>query len=181
MESLIEDLLKLARQGQDVSETESVALETVVRRAWSTVSTGTATLDVADDLGEVEADDGRLQELFENLFRNSVEHAGEEVSISVGRLSDGGTRCSEPETGKSEPDADAPPVEFGGTGFYVADDGPGIPADEREKVFEHGHTTADDGSGLGLSIVSSIVDAHGWSVRVCDGEAGGARFEISVV
>ena len=179
MESLIEDLLKLARQGQDVSETEPVALETVVRRAWSTVSTGTATLDVADDLGEVEADDGRLQELFENLFRNSVEHASEEVSISVGMLSDGATRCSEPKTDESDPDTEAPPVEFGEKGFYVADDGPGIPADEREKVFEHGHTTADDGSGLGLSIVSSIVDAHGWTVRVCDGETGGARFEIS--
>ena len=52
-------------------------------------------------------------------------------------------------------------------------------AEEREKVFEHGHTTAEDGSGLGLSIVSSIVDAHGWNVRVCESETGGARFEVS--
>jgi PAS domain S-box-containing protein len=222
MESLIEDLLKLARQGQDVSETEPVALETVVRRAWSTVSTGTATLDVAGDLGEVEADDGRLQELFENLFRNAVEHgstsphsdscedavehgstssqpstddadersssepetqlhdavehASDGVTISVGMLSDGETGGTEP---RSEPDPDGPPAEFGGTGFYVADDGPGIPEEKREKVFEHGHTTAEDGSGLGLSIVSSIVDAHGWTVRVGESEAGGARFEIS--
>ncbi|UPV76320.1 PAS domain S-box protein (plasmid) [Halorussus limi] len=175
MESLIEDLLTLARQGQDVRETEPIDLESVVRRAWATVSTGTATLDVDDGLGEIEADDGRLQELFENLFRNAVEHADDGVTLSVGTL-DGGTPCEE-----SSPNLDAedPPAAFGTNGFYVADDGPGIPESEREKVFEHGHTTADDGSGLGLAIVSSIVDAHGWNVRVCESESGGARFEVA--
>jgi signal transduction histidine kinase len=46
-------------------------------------------------------------------------------------------------------------------------------------VFERGHTTADDGTGLGLHIVETLADAHGWSVRVVDGERGGARFEIT--
>jgi PAS domain S-box-containing protein len=165
MESLIEDLLKLARQGQDVSETEPVNLENVVRRAWSTVSTGDATLDLSGDLGEVEADDGRLQELFENLFHNAVEHAGGAVTVSVGVLG-GANRGSTPPHG-------------GRDGFYVEDDGPGIPKDERDRVFEHGHTTAEDGSGLGLSIVSSIVDAHDWDVTATEGEIGGARFEVS--
>jgi PAS domain S-box-containing protein len=190
MDSLIEDLLTLARQGQGVSEPEPVDLDAVVRRAWSTVSTGTATLVSADGLGEIEADDGRLQELFENLFRNAVEHgstssrpaddavqhAGEDVTVSVGMLGDGETPCDEV---ASRTDPEDPPAAFGAPGFYVADDGPGIPAEEREKVFEHGHTTADDGSGLGLSIVSSIADAHGWNVRACESETGGARFEVS--
>ncbi|MFC7078803.1 PAS domain S-box protein [Halorussus caseinilyticus] len=172
MESLIEDLLKLARQGQDVSETEQVGLETIVRQAWSTVSTGGATLDVVDELHEIEADDGRLQELFENLFRNAVEHGGDDVTVRVGPLNGGVTAYEDGD--------DTPAAKHGGKdGFYVEDDGPGIPEDEREKVFEHGHTTADDGSGLGLSIVSSIVDAHGWTVCVCEGTDGGARFEIS--
>ncbi|WP_135830488.1 PAS domain S-box protein [Halorussus halobius] len=165
MESLIGDLLKLARQGQDVDDAERSDLESVVRRAWSTVSTGEATLDVAGDLGEIAADRGRLQELFENLFRNAVEHVGEDVTVRVGSLA---------------------------RGFYVEDDGPGIPADEREKVFEHGHTTADDGSGLGLSIVKSIVEAHDWEVSICESEGCeelpdrpadapgvGTRFEIT--
>ncbi|WP_435181609.1 PAS domain S-box protein [Halorussus sp. AFM4] len=161
MESLIEDLLELARQGQDVSDTESVDLEAAVRRAWANVSTGDATLDVAGDLVEIEAHGGRLQELFENLFRNSVEHGSTsprsdaDVTVRVGPLSDA-------------------------VGFYVEDDGRGIPDEEREKVFEHGHTTTDDGSGLGLSIVRSIADAHGWTVSLGESELGGARFEVAV-
>ncbi|WP_132058791.1 PAS domain S-box protein [Halorussus amylolyticus] len=153
MESLIGDLLTLARQGQDVSDTEPTDLESVVRRSWATVSTGGSALRVDGDLGSIEADDGRLQELFENLFRNSVEHSDGDVTVSVGRSGDG---------------------------FYIADDGPGIPEAEREKVFEHGHTTAENGSGLGLSIVKGIVEAHDWEVSVGENEAGGARFDITV-
>ena len=151
METLIGDLLSLARQGQDVRETERLDLETVVARAWSTVSTGDATLVVDGDLGEIDADGGRLRELFENLFRNSVEHAGSDVTVTV---------AGTPE------------------GFAVADDGPGVPEDEREHVFDHGYSTAADGSGLGLTIVENIVDAHGWEIRVDESEAGGARFEV---
>jgi signal transduction histidine kinase len=106
---------------------------------------------VVDKIGSVDADPGRLQELFENLFRNAVEHAGDGTSVRVGELADG---------------------------FFVEDDGPGIPPEEREAVFEHGHTTAKSGSGLGLSIVKSIANAHGWSIAVCDGPDGGARFRI---
>ncbi len=157
MGSLIDDLLTLARQGQVVSETEPVALGTVVRRAWTNVETAECTL-VVEMADELDADRGRLQELFENLFRNAVEHAGATTTIRVGRL-DG-----------SEDDSFR--------GFYVEDDGPGVPASEREAVFEHGYTTADGGSGLGLSIVDGIADAHGWSVSVCEGTDGGARFQI---
>jgi PAS domain S-box-containing protein len=182
MESLIEDLLKLARQGQDVSETASVSLEGVVRRAWSTVSTGNSVLDVGETLGNVEADDSRLQELFENLFRNAVEHGGDDVTVRIGTLDE----ASIDETGTDDTGTDdagagsaLPTQRVSRDGFYVEDDGPGIPDDEREKVFEHGHTTAEEGSGLGLSIVSSIADAHGWTVTATESESGGARFEIS--
>jgi PAS domain S-box-containing protein len=177
MESLIEDLLKLARQGQDVSETESVDLEGIVRRAWSTVSTGNATLDVAENLGTVEADEGRLQELFENLFRNAVEHGGDDVSVHIGTLDD--ESDDETDSNAAESGNKPPAQRTNRDVFYVEDDGPGIPVDERDKVFEHGHTTTEEGSGLGLSIVSSIVDAHGWTVTATESESGGARFEIS--
>jgi len=65
-------------------------------------------------------------------------------------------------------------------GFYVADTGPGIDPDQREAIFERGHTTGG-GSGLGLTIVRAVADAHGWSTTVTEGEAGGARFEFSSV
>ncbi|MFB6281183.1 MAG: sensor histidine kinase, partial [Haloferacaceae archaeon] len=66
-------------------------------------------------------------------------------------------------------------------GFYVEDDGPGIPAEERETAFDAGYTTADDGAGFGLAIVSEIAEAHGWSVAATEGTEGGARFEFTGV
>jgi signal transduction histidine kinase len=68
-----------------------------------------------------------------------------------------------------------------GDGFYVADDGTGLPAGERGRLFEAGYSTADDRAGFGLAIVERIVDAHGWDVDVTDADGGGARFEITGV
>jgi len=65
-------------------------------------------------------------------------------------------------------------------GFYIADDGVGIPVDEREDVFEGGYSLAS-GPGFGLRIVDEIADTHGWSVAVTESDAGGARFEITGV
>ncbi|WP_380676007.1 PAS domain S-box protein [Salinigranum sp. GCM10025319] len=66
-------------------------------------------------------------------------------------------------------------------GFYVEDDGPGIPATDRDRVFEGGYSTTEDGTGLGLRIVREVADAHGWDVAVTDGTDGGARFEVTGV
>jgi signal transduction histidine kinase len=68
-----------------------------------------------------------------------------------------------------------------GDGFYVADDGQGIPESDRVAVFESGYSTAEDGTGLGLSIVSEVAEAHGWAVRAVESEQGGARIEITGV
>lgn len=62
------------------------------------------------------------------------------------------------------------------TGFWVADDGPGIPDADRESVLEEGFTTASSGTGCGLAIVREIAEGHGWSVGVEESDAGGARF-----
>jgi PAS domain S-box-containing protein len=153
MDTLVNDVLELARQGRTVGETSQVELAGLVDRAWRAVETTDATLVVEDGTVTVSADSGRLCQAVENLFRNAVEHGRADVTITVGSLSD----CA---------------------GFYVEDDGPGIPPDEREKVFDHGHTTADEGSGFGLSIVESIVEAHGWTIRTAAADSGGARFEV---
>lgn len=99
-------------------------------------------------------DRSRLQQLLENLIRNSIEHAGEEVTVTVGALEDG---------------------------FYVEDDGPGIPADERDEEFAAGHSTSEGGTGFGLRIVQQVVEAHDWSIQLTEGSDGGARFEITGV
>ena len=153
MEALIEDLLRLAREGERVEEPGVVELDEVVKRCWTHVETREASLRV-DAAGTVEADRGQLEQLLENLVRNAVEHGGPAVTVTVGPLDDG---------------------------FFVEDDGPGIPADERDAVFEPGHSTAAGGTGFGLSIVDQTVEAHGWSVDVAESAAGGARFEITGV
>ena len=94
--------------------------------------------------------------MFENLFRNAIEHNGTGVRVEVGDLDEAG-------------------------GFYVADDGSGISENVRGSAFEPGVSTGCDGSGLGLSIVARIVDAHDWQIRIGESEAGGARFEITDV
>lgn len=66
-------------------------------------------------------------------------------------------------------------------GFYVEDDGPGVPVEQQDRLFEPGFTTAEAGTGFGLSIVKEIAEAHGWTVRVTDSDAGGARFEVTGV
>lgn len=170
MERLIDDLLTLARDGKTVGTVEPIDLEAAVRDAWEHVDTKEATLAVDGDLGSIAADRDRLASLFENLARNAIEHGGEDVTVRVGRLTD------DP---RQEDGATGEPT--GEPGFYVEDDGTGIPPSKRDRVLEQGYTSSDDGTGLGLVIVEGIADAHGWSVSVTDAPSGGARFEITGV
>jgi signal transduction histidine kinase len=170
MSDLIDDLLRLAREGETVSDAEAIVLTALVDEAWDLVPTEDATIEVATDV-VVSGDWTRLQQLFGNLFRNAVEHGstspapeeqdagehgGPEVHIRVGVL----------------PDAE---------GIYVEDDGPGIDEADRGQVFDDGYSTDDAGTGYGLAIVAQIADAHGWSVRVTESDTGGARFEFTGV
>ncbi len=66
-------------------------------------------------------------------------------------------------------------------GFYLADDGSGIPEDERDDVFEAGYTTTEQGTGFGLSIVKQVVEAHDWEISITESAEGGARFEVTNV
>jgi signal transduction histidine kinase len=165
MEQIIRDVLTLARSEDAISPSPDVDLGTVARDAWTTVDTTNASLSVEDDLPTIDADRDRLRRLFENLFRNSVEHA-----LSAEPTGDGGS------------DADAAlDVRVGDTadhGFYVADDGAGIPPAERSRAFEPGYSSDDSGVGLGLAIVDQIAQAHGWTVSITSGAGGGARFEF---
>ncbi|WP_436930609.1 PAS domain S-box protein [Halosimplex halobium] len=151
MDALIDDVLTLAREGEAVTDLQPVDLAATIENCWQTVETADATITIETERS-IYADRSRLQQLLENLVRNAVEHGGGDVTITVGDLNDG---------------------------FYVADDGPGIPEDDREEVFASGYTTSADGTGFGLAIVREIAEAHDWVITVDESEDGGARFEIT--
>ena len=155
MDSLIDDLLATARHGRSDTETVEVSLATAAQTAWGTVETREATLVTATDQ-QIIADKTQLQQLFKNLFMNAIEHGGESVTVTVG-------------------DMDAE------DGFYVEDDGAGIPEEDQAAVFDRGYTTTTNGVGLGLYIVQKTAEAHGWEIGVTDGADGGARFECTDV
>ncbi|WP_424004064.1 sensor histidine kinase [Haloarcula salina] len=152
VESFLTDLSQLGSIGRPVTDPKPVSLADVASDAWSATDRGDATLDIATNM-TVDADPDRLRLLFERLFDNAVDHGGEGVTVTVG-------------------DADG--------GFYVDDDGPGIPDDEREDVFELGYGTTRDGEGYGLFFVQVIAHAHGWTVAARESANGGARIDVSV-
>lgn len=157
MDGLLSSFLTAARGGDVVGERTAVDLANVAREVWEDCDLDPATLEVESSM-TVRADRSRMRQLFANLFENAFAHAAPPVIVRVGTLD---------------------PAD--GTGFYVEDNGDGIPADEREAVFEWGYTTETEGTGVGLAVVADIVEAHGWEIDVTDSDAGGVRFEITGV
>lgn len=153
VDALIENLLTLTREGDSEPQLDAVALRGVIRECWQNLRTGEASLNIETE-NRIVADENQLIQVFENLFRNAIKHGGEDVTITLGEMDDG---------------------------FYVADDGSGIPEDVRSSSLEYGFSSESDGTGFGLSIVREIVASHGWNLNVTNGSEGGARFEISGV
>jgi signal transduction histidine kinase len=157
MNAIVEDALVLARD-TEVAETMAVDLATVAGDAWDHVETGDARLETPGT-ATIDADATMFMQALENLLRNAVENAGQDVTVTIA------------------------PLEDGRDGFFVADDGPGIPAEIRDTLFDPGVTTNSDsgGTGLGLAIVERIVRGHDWEIAVTESEDGGARFEVTGV
>ena len=153
---LTDEAAAVAQGGVNADQMTSGKLAEDARIAWERVDADDGSLAVEDDLSIV-ADHDLLVLLLENLFRNAADHVGPDVDVRVGCLA--GDR----------------------TGFYVEDDGPGIPESDRERLFGWGVSGGDSDGGIGLAIVKQIVDNHGWTITIADGSDGGARFEIADV
>ncbi|WP_135364232.1 ATP-binding protein [Halosimplex halophilum] len=167
IEEILADLSALSKGDRTVDLSEEVLdvldvgvssteLAPLVEQVWSVHGTDDATLEVAVPEGtEVIAETEAVRPLVENLLKNALDHAGPDVTVRVGTTD---------------------------RGFYVEDDGPGIPEAEREQVLEAGYTTTEDGTGTGLAIVAETVDQQGWEVDIRESETGdapGARFEFT--
>jgi len=170
MRVLIDDLLTFARAGETATDLESVALADIVEECWQTVEGTRNTLVVETDR-QIRADTAKLRRLLANLLRNSAEHGSADAQTPSDDAAEHGGENITVRVGTVE-DTDQ-------HGFYVADDGRGIPADDREQVFEGGYSTGEDGTGFGLKIVQRIAEVHGWTVTATESEAGGARFEVT--
>ena len=197
IEALISDVLTMAREGATVEETDPVSLGELATASWGHVETGPAELIVTEDV-RIEADSDRLGRLFENLFRNSVEHGSTGSRPEADDSVEHGSTSTRPEADDSvshgstatdrtaDEDSETPPtvtVRVGRLrdGFFIEDDGPGVPESERSRVFEYGYSTREEGTGFGLGIVREIAEAHGWELTLTESDAGGARFEITGV
>ena len=150
VEEIVDEVVLLAQTGERIDEREAVDLEAAARAAWETVEAEAAYLEVERAV-VVDADGRALRHLLENLMDNAVVHGGDDVTVRVG------------------------PTD---RGFYVEDDGRGVPEELRDRVFERGFSRERGTSGLGLHIVGQIAEAHDWAVRVVEAESGGARFEV---
>lgn len=157
LRTFAEELPALARESTDVANPTDCDLETVLRSAWRVVETADLRLEIRETCS-LTADPNRLQQAFENLLQNSVDHGhsardNAASTVTAGRLSTT-------------------------QGFYIEGDGPGIPPGRREDVVAFGVGTGV-GSGYGLAIVQSTVEAHGWTLSVTESTSGGARFEVN--
>jgi signal transduction histidine kinase len=156
--AIVSDLLTLARDPASLAlQREPVDLSAIVsltaRDSEAIARERRISLEVTTASAIVDGDERRLRELTRNLIENAIRHARAVVRVSTRR---NGRLCE----------------------IVVEDDGAGIPAQERQRVFERFYRRAHDssGTGLGLAIVRWIACAHGGGVAVDSSASGGARF-----
>jgi len=145
-----------------IPEREPVEPESLVFEAVDAARGGAAAeveVVVRPGLPRLVADAGQLRSALSNLLRNAFEAAG--ASAAGGRV--------------HLEVAEAP---GGGLVFAVEDDGPGVPAELRDRIFQPFFTTREGGSGLGLAMAQKVAVAHGGSLTLGTGSLGGARFEL---
>jgi PAS domain S-box-containing protein len=150
---ITEEISRVMQEGGVVDDLVELDFESEVYDAWTGLDTTDASLTI-EDTATIRADKSAFKRLLENLLRNAVEHGGPSVNVRVGTLAGG---------------------------FFVEDDGSGIPDEARADVFTPGFTTKDEGQGLGLASVRQIAQGHEWHIRITDAEGDGTRFEVSNV
>jgi two-component system OmpR family sensor kinase len=167
MSALVDDMLLIARldQGRPL-ETRAVDLQAIARDAAADARAVAPQREIKLDAPSsvmVIGDDTRLRQVLGNLVRNALVHTPQKTPIEIGVSTDDGVgRLS------------------------VVDHGPGLKPDEMRRIFEPffradpSRSRDSGGAGLGLSIVSAVVTAHGGKVKVRETSGGGVTFEVEL-
>lgn len=160
--NLAEQLLDLQRLNHSVASFAPVDLVRVGRRVATdlaplAISAGyELSFDTETGKVMVSGDQMALERALTNLVQNAIQHGGRRGTIGIAVTTDGA--------------------------IEVVDDGDGIPAEQRERIFEPFHRLAplDRGAGLGLNLVREIATIHGGSVAAFDRPGGGACFRLAL-
>lgn len=159
---LINDLLTLAEAGHKPTSVAEVDIDETVARVIveraDRIKASNARVVVDDDLGSVVANPTQIYQLFNNLIVNAIKHNDASVPLvevrRVGETDDGGKR------------------------FEVRDNGPGIPVEDFERIFEPFFKGKGGETGIGLATVQKIVETYGGSIMACSEKTDGACFEF---
>jgi len=151
--TIVDTVVELASEGRDAQQRKPLWLSTLSREVWDTLDSSQASLRIDEDY-RIVADPESSSLFLQILLKNALEHAGSDVTVTVGTTDDG---------------------------FYLEDDGPGFAVDPPERVLDAGFTTVEENTGFGLYVASSIAQDHGWTLALSESADGGARFDISGV
>lgn len=152
IEDIIDEVLEVTTADNSTLKKKHVSIQYIINKCWDNIDTKNAEIHIATNK-IISLNEKLSARLFENLFKNSIKHGGsEDIKIKVGTMNNG---------------------------FYIEDNGRGIPPENRNKIFNSAYTTSKSGKGLGLTIVEQVCDVHGWDINVKESESGGARFEIT--
>lgn len=167
MQDLIQDLLEMSRIGRVQTEPERVDTRGLVQEIATEIKLmhPRVTIDIEENVPSLFMNPARVRQLFVNLIENAVTHSGrDDVTIRIGL-----------ETARD-----------GSVTLYVADNGRGIPAQHRDKVFnmferlEPARGESADGTGIGLAICKKITDSVGGDIGISADAAEGAKFWITL-
>jgi two-component system, NtrC family, sensor histidine kinase GlrK len=169
LQQLIEDLIDYHRAQESVGRLElvPVRLDQVIEQVLDDHRLAAQARAIRTDLrlepATLQADEEKLRAVAANLVSNAIKYSHDGGIISLALRHDGGNVV-----------------------FDVCDEGPGIPPEDRNRIFDwfyqggHGHHGRVQGSGLGLAIAKEFVAAHGGSIAIVDGRADGAHFRVTL-
>lgn len=149
-QEIIDDMDTVFRNKESDPDLTKIDFKFVCENVWQNIETENESL-IVKNTREFDGDMGMTKVLLENIFKNSVEHGGEDVTIEA--------KITE-------------------NMMCISDDGVGIPDEKVDKIFQHGFSSKSNGTGLGMSIISVMCNSQGWDVQIDRDYDNGTKVDI---